>query len=328
MLDRIVVALAGIYPKETYSQFLQLFSNDKRFVIKRIETSKEYEALTDANCIILRCFKASKEDILRNPNLKLICRWGVGFDSVDIEAAGESGVYVCNTPSANAHAVSEHAIALMLALAHNIVRHTLSLREGVWSKSLFEKQSITLKDKTIGLIGGGSIGRQVAEKVGVFGAKVIYNDVARLSQSTEQEFAMTFVPLEELLRKSDIVSIHVPLTKDNHHMIDKEQFDMMKPGAIVINTARGGLINEKALLDAIDKGHLLGAGIDCTEVEPLEKDNPLMRYANVIITPHVGGTSSDIGNSIIPMIEKNVRKLATGEPFEYVVNQQYIKAEC
>jgi len=320
MKKTFIAALAGVYPAGTLERFQQLFSDNGNIVVTLVDTAEKYKALTAADCMVLRVFRAERKDIERISGLKMICRWGVGFDSVDIAAAGEHGIAVCNTPGANAHAVSEHTVMLMLALGHNVMRHTYSLRDGIWSKSIYTQQSITLKDKLVGLIGGGNISRQVAEKVQSFGAKVQYSDINRLPEDVEVRLNMRYVGLNELLKTSDIVSLHIPLTDETRHMIGREQFEMMKPGAYLVNTARGGLINERDMLEFVQNGRLAGVGLDCTENEPIEKEHALFQYPNVIITPHVAGTSSDIGDTIIPMIESNIRKLYSGEPLDYVVN--------
>jgi len=321
MKKTFIAALAGAYPAGTLERFQQLFSDNENIVFMLADTVEKYEALTAADCMILRVFRAERKDIERISGLKMICRWGVGFDSVDIAAAGEHGIAVCNTPGANAHAVSEHTVMLMLALGHNVMRHTYSLRDGIWSKSIYTQQSITLKDKLVGLIGGGNISRQVAEKVQSFGARVQYSDINRLPEDVEAKLNMRYAGLNELLKTSDIVSLHIPLTDETRHMIGREQFEMMKPGAYLVNTARGGLINERDMLEFVQNGRLAGVGLDCTENEPIEKEHALFQYPNVIITPHVAGTSSDIGDAIIPMIESNIRKLYSGEPLDYVVNE-------
>lgn len=320
MKKAFIVALVGTYPAGTLERFQQLLSENENITIVRVDTAEKYEKLTAADCMILRVFRAERKDIERISGLKMICRWGVGFDSVDIAAAREHGIAVCNTPGANAHAVSEHTVMLMLALGHNVMRHTYSIRDGIWSKSLYTQQSTTLKGKLVGLVGCGNISRQVAEHVQSFGAKVQYYDINRLSEDMESKINMRYVDLNELLKTSDILSLHVPLTDQTRYMIGKEQFEMMKLGAYLVNTARGGLINERDMLKFVQNGHLAGVGLDCTENEPIEKEHALLQYPNVIITPHVAGTSSDIGDSIIPMIESNIRKLYAGEPLDYVVN--------
>lgn len=325
MSQKMVVALVGKYPVGTEDEILSQLQSSY-VEIRPITTHDQYKALTDADCIILRNFHALEEDMNRNQNLKMICRWGTGFDTVDIEAAGKRGIVVCNTPGANAYAVSEHTIMLMLAVYHNLLRHTFSIRDGRWSKTDYIQQSFTLKNKIVGLIGGGNIGRQVAKRLKAFGALVQYYDVFRLSEQMERDYCMKFVTLEELLMTSDIISLHIPLLDSNYHMIGKKEIDLMKPNSVLINTARGGLVDEDALVQAIAETKLAGAGLDCVENEPLNKDSDLFKFHNIIVTPHVAGTSVDIGETIIPMIVSNIKNLLNHKPAIYVVNKEYLKS--
>ena len=314
------IVLAGTYPKGTLEGFKERLSGEDVEIVA-VDNPEAYAAMTDANIIILRVFKAYKDTIERNKNLKAICRWGAGVDSVDVEFATSRGIYVTNAPGANAYAVSDLAVLLMLAVGRNLLFHENTIQSGKWSKGMFVDNAITLNAKTVGLIGGGNIGRQVARKVQAFGARVQYFDVFRLKPEMEAEFNMKFVSLDELLKTSDVVSIHVPLTEENRHMINAEKIAMMKDGAIVINAARGGLIDDKALAKAIDEGHLMGAGLDCVEDEPLPAGHPLLGHPNIILTPHIGGTVSDMGASMIPMIGDNLKRFLHGEKLLYTVNE-------
>ena len=174
------VILAGTYPAHTFEK-LRAMLPEEEFELKAVDTPEAYDAMTDAEFMILRIFKAPRPVIERNPNLKMILRWGAGFDSVDIQAAGEHGVCVTNTPAANAGAVSELAVLLMLAVGRKLLCHTESLAKGEWSKNTFLNGSFCLNGKTLGVIGAGNIGRQVARKAQAFGAVTNYYDPFRLS---------------------------------------------------------------------------------------------------------------------------------------------------
>lgn len=317
------VVIAGKYPIGTLEAFKKQLPED-RFELRLIEDLEVYNSLEDAECIVLRIFKATEEVIEKNRDLKMICRWGAGYDTVDIKAAGRRGVLVTNTPGANAYSVSEVTILLMLAVGHKLLEHVKCMQNGVWSKLLFEGSTVTLNNKLVGLIGCGNIGRQVAQKVQVFGARTQYTDMVRLDEETEKRLNMTYVSLEELLRTSDVVSLHVPLTEKTRHMIDTRSIAMMKQGSIIINTARGGLVDEAALVEAVCSGHLRGAGIDCVEQEPLLPENPILSCPNIIVTPHIGGTASDIADIMIPMISEDIRRLADGKEVLHVVNREYL----
>lgn len=319
------VVLAGNYPEHTYEKLRELLPLD-RFELEAVDTQDKYDAMTDAEILILRIFKAPEAVIVRNPELKMIMRWGAGFDSVDVEAAGKRGILVTNTPGANANAVSELAVMLMLAVGRKLLCHTESLKSGIWSKNTFLNSSFCLNGKTVGLVGGGNIGRQVADKVRAFGANVLYYDAFRLSETMEKAHGMTYVSLETLLKTSDVISLHVPLLESTHHMIGAEEIQKMKNGAIIINTARGGLIDDAALAEAVRSGKLAGAGLDGVEHEPLNVDDDLLRDPKIVVTPHVGGGTADIGDVIMPMLAKDIMDYADGREVEHVVNRNYLTA--
>ena len=263
---------------------------------------------------------APRAVIERNQNLKMIMRWGAGFDSVDIEAASEHGVIVTNTPGANANAVSELAVMFMLAVNRRILCHVDNLRNGVWSKNTYLNESFCLSNKLVGIIGGGNIGRQVAAKVQAFGAKVQYYDVFRLSREMEQKYGMEYATLDDIIETSDIISLHIPLSDETRHIIGKDEIAHMKGGAVIINTARGGLVDDKALAEAVRSGKLAGAGLDGVEEEPLSKESELLHIPNIIVTPHIGGGTADLGDVIIPMLVEDIQNFAHGSKILHVVN--------
>ena len=315
------IALAGKYTPEAVEAFRTALAGED-CEIAVVNTPEAYAALTDADAMVLRVFKAYKADIERMPDLKLICRWGVGVDSVDVPFASSRGIMVTNTPGANAYAVAELAVTLMLAVGRNLMFHNKSIQSGVWSRTMFTDNAVSLNGKKVGIIGGGNIGRQVARRVHAFGATVQYYDVFRLSPEMEKEFDMTFTDLDELLKTSDVVTIHVPLLDSNHHMLNADKIALMKKGAILINTARGGLVDDKALLAAIDEGRLMGAGLDCVEDDPLPAGHPLLNHPNIVITPHVGGNTSDLATVMVPMIADNLKKFLHGEKPRFIVNEK------
>ena len=320
------VILAGQYPAHTF-ETLQELLKDLPVTLKAVDTPEAYEAMTDAEIMILRIFKAPEAVIARNPKLKMIMRWGAGFDSVDIEAAGKRGILVTNTPGANADAVSELAVLLMLAVGRKLLCHTSCLRKGVWSKNDFINSSFTLVNKTVGILGAGNIGRKVAQRVQAFGAKTVYYDPFRLSEEREKAFNLKYMPLDELLPVADIITLHLPLTDDTKHLIDGAAIEKMKPGAIVINTARCGLVDDCALFQAVQSGKLLGAGLDGVEREPLQPDDELFTNDNIVVTPHVGGGTADIGEAIMPMLVEDIRLLLAGDQPRFVVNRQFLPAQ-
>jgi D-3-phosphoglycerate dehydrogenase len=320
---KLKVVLAGNYPAGTFEKLAMALPQEK-FLLAIADTVEKFEAVTDADILILRTFGAAEDVMACNKNLKMIMRWGAGYDSVDIREAGARGILVTNTPGANAYAVSELAVLLMLAVGRRLFCHNDSLKAGQWSKNTFLDKSFSLNNKLVGIIGGGNIGRQVAQKVQVFGATVQYYDPFRLPESTEQVLNMAYVSLEQLIATSDIVTLHVPLTEENRHMIGKEQIDAMKTDAILINVARGGLVDDDALLAAVQSGHLLGAGIDCVEHEPLPMGHPMLENPNIIITPHIGGGTCDLATAIIPMLVEDIISFAEKKTVAHVVNGLFL----
>ncbi|MBQ3345717.1 MAG: hypothetical protein IJG39_01360, partial [Synergistaceae bacterium] len=226
---------------------------------------------------------------------------------------------------ANAGAVSELAVLLMLAVGRKLMCHEDSLRRGEWSKNTYINSSYTLNNKVVGIVGAGNIGRQVARKVQAFGATTQYYDPYRLKPEMEEDFKLKFTSLDEVLRTSDLITLHVPLTDENQHMIDAERIAGMKDGAIIINTARGGLIDDHALAEAVKSGKLSGAGLDGVEREPLQPDDELLNTPNIIVTPHIGGGTADIGDVIMPMLADDIIDFANGKEVRHVVNKQYLK---
>lgn len=319
------VCLAGAYPAGTYESIVEALPADT-FEVVKADTQEKMEAVTDADVIILRILKMAKESFAHFTNLKMVMRWGVGYDSVDIEEAGLRGVLVCNTPGANAYAVADLAVALMLNVGRNIFGYYDNIRKNQWDRNAFST-NLSLNGKTVGLIGGGNIGRQVAKRVQAFGSKVCYYDAFRLPEAMEQEAGLTYCELDELIRCSDVISLHVPLLDSTRHIIGAEQLAMMKPNTVVINTARGGLIDDAALAEALKNGTIGGAGLDCVEEEEGKTTEALLEMPNVIITPHIGGSASDLGSAIIPMLVENIVLLQAEKPVKYIVNQQYLKAE-
>lgn len=319
------VAIVGTYPAGTFEKFKNYFAEKPEIEVVEVDTQEKFDALTEADAIVLRILKMPKEVVARITGLKMIMRWGAGFDSVDIEEAGKHGIYVCNTPGANAYAVAELTVALMLAVGRKLICHDRAIHQGEWSKNSFLNQTRTLNNKVVGIIGGGNIGRQVAARVQAFGSIVQYYDPFRLPEEMEEKLHMKYVGLEELIRTSDVITLHVPLMDSTRHMIGEKEIEKMKNGAILINVARGGLMDDEAVVKAVNSGKLSGAGIDCVEEEPTKPGNPILENPNIIVTPHVGGGSADISDVMFPMITGNIELLAIGKELKYVVNKQYLE---
>lgn len=297
--------------------------------VETVANESEFDRLADVEYVILRVLAMKRATIEAMPRLKLIQRWGVGFDKVDIAAAGERGVHVVIAPGANATPVSELALLLMLALYRNLVKLHNGMVQGRWEKEKFIDNSFMIKGKTVGLIGCGAIGRQVAKKVRAFGAEVVYYDAFRLPETTEQELGLTYRELDEVLASADIVSLHLPLLDSTRGMIGQREIALMKPGAVLINTARGGIVDTAALAEALAGKRIAGAGLDVFDSEPLAADSPLRALDNVVLTPHVGGNTADMSMDMVDICLENIFAVRDGRPLspKVLVNRQYLKKD-
>ena len=223
-------------------------------------------------------------------NLKAICKHGVGTDNIDIKAATKRGIPVMRTPRANFESVAEHTFALILSLIRKIPTEDKRIRNGIFDKKSFDGQE--LLGKTLGLIGFGLIGRRLTELVAPFKMKVIVYHRACTDEALPQ-YISKVKSTEEVFSQADIVSLHCPLSSQTKHLINKQTIDQMKESVYIINTARGGIINEKDLLQALKEKRIRGAALDVFEAEPPAVDNPLLKMDNVIFTPHIGGSSDN-----------------------------------
>ena len=247
------------------------------------------ELVRDVDAIIVRSKpKVTRRVIEAAPKLKVIGRAGVGLDNIDLEAAKERGIKVVNSPRASSRSVAELAVGLMFAVARKIAFADRKMGEGVWAKK--QCMGIELEGKTVGVIGFGRIGYEVAKIANALGMNVLLYDPYP-NEERAKEVGGKFVSLEELLKESDIVTLHVPLTESTRHLINEERLRLMKPTAILINAARGAVVDTEALVKALQEGWIAGAGLDVFEEEPLPADHPLTKLDNVVLTPHIGAST-------------------------------------
>ena len=275
------------------------------FLMRREMLKKEIQ---DCDVLIVRSrTKVTREIIESGKHLKLVARAGSGLDNIDLKAAEERGIAVINTPEASADSVAELTIGLMVALARKMILADSSMKQGKWLKK--ELMGFLLKGKKLGLIGLGNIGLRVARIAKAMGMKILVTKRVPPSPELLKSLEAEFLPLDELLRQSDIVSIHVPLSKETRNMIDAEEIGKMKDGAFLINTSRGEIVNEKALLNALRSGKLGGAALDVYSVEPPE-NLELIKQPNVICTPHIGAQTVEAQREAsIRLAEKIIRFL-------------------
>jgi len=239
-------------------------------------------------------FKHGPEFYAQAPKLKLVQTLSAGYNTYDLDAARAAGVPICNNGGANATAVSEHAVMLMLAVSRRLIWQHDGVVSGRWRGNDFNSTKLyELEDKTLGIVGLGNIGKKVARRAKAFDMKINYYDVNRLTADQEDALGVRFVLFPELLRTSDIVSLHVPLDKSTHNLIGQKELAMMKPTAILINTCRGPVVDEDALYDALNNEVIMAAGLDVMVEEPPKPDHRLFTLKNAIFSPHAAGPTWD-----------------------------------
>ena len=269
--------ISELCPKELDLRFLYPVKNGKK---------GDFE---DADYILASICKIGKPEMDRTKNLKLIHVPATGYNHVDIAYAKEKGIPVCNSAGENASTTAEFTIALMLACMRRLSMIDRRCKQGEWHSWTWRHDSYELRGKTVGIVGGGAIGRMVMQRLQGWDCKLIYSDPYRMPEEMEKKLNCEYVSLETLLHESDVVSLHCPLTEQTRGMIGKEQLSWMKPTAILINTARGPIVNSADLAEALKEGRLAGAAVDVFEKEPpLREDHPLLRCPNVVAAPHVG----------------------------------------
>jgi phosphoglycerate dehydrogenase-like enzyme len=227
------------------------------------------------------------------PNLRMIQTGGVGYESMDVEACERRGVPVAITPEGTVVGVSEHTVMLMLAIYKHLADAHNALKQGEWIHQRLRPICLMLQEKRVGIVGLGRIGREVAKRLAGFDVEIVYHDVRRLEAAGEQRLGVRYLRLEELRRTSDIVTLHVFLAEESRHLIGERELRSMKPSAVLINTSRGGVVDEAALYRVLADGHLYGAGIDAWQQEPTPPDNPLLTLPNVLVTPHMATANRD-----------------------------------
>lgn len=275
--------------------------------------------LSQAQYLITAAFPIKRQLLAKAPNVKLIQKTGSGVDNIDLIAAKEMGIIVSSTPGANATSVAEMTIGMILCLYRKLHFLDRETKQGKWMMFEHRPFMFEMKGKTHGIIGIGNIGKEVAKLSKGFGTNIIYYDSNRLSPETEEELSVSYVPLQDLLAKSDIISLHVPLMLETKNMLGEKQLALMKPNAILINVARGNIIDESALAHALKNGLLLGAGLDTFASEPAHKDNPLFELDNVLVTPHIAGGTRDVLKEVLRLSFENIAKIEGGGLPDHII---------
>ncbi len=283
-----------------------------------LESIHEYDGI-----IVRSRTKVTKEVIEKAENLKIIARAGVGVDNIDVDAATDKGIMVVNAPQSTSITVAEHAMGLMLALSRKIAIADASVKAGKWEKSKF--MGMELRNKTLGVIGMGRIGSQVVKRSKAFEMDVIVYD-PYITEEAAKELGVEITTLDDLIQKADVMTIHVPLTPETKGLISKEQLAKMKDHAIILNCARGGIINEADLYEALKERPDMKAGLDVYEDEPLT-DSPLTTLDNVVLTPHIAASTKEAQRDAAIIVAKEVKAVINNETPTNVLNMPIVDSE-
>jgi phosphoglycerate dehydrogenase-like enzyme len=297
-----------------------LTPNGFELMVAEFGTPEFYAAAAQADYYLGLARQMGGEFFRSAPRLKLVQLLSAGYDRVDIEAARKAGVPVSNNGGANAIAVAEHTIMLMLAVLKRVVKFHNDVVAGKWRVGGFDDQRVyELSRKTLGIVGLGNIGKKVARRAAAFDMTVQYYDIARLTEAEEDALGVRFVLLPELLRTSDVVSLHVPLDDSTRHLLGAPELAQMKPGAILINTCRGPVVDETALYQALESGQVAAAGLDVLVEEPPPKDHPLFALPNVTLTPHSAGPTWENWTARFRNGFDNIQRVAAGRAPKWVI---------
>ena len=273
--------------------------------------------LQDADAVILNKTRITAEVMAACPKLKYIGLFATGFNNIDVAYAAAHGITVCNVPGYSTEAVAQHTFALLLGITDRVHEYNETVAQGDWVRSrTFSYFPIPLAElcgKTIGIVGYGAIGRRVGDMARAFGMKVLVHGRRPIPDADVEQ-----VPFEELLRRSDVVTLHCPLNEDSVGMMNAAAFAAMKEGAIFVNTSRGGLVDEQALRAALDSGHLLGAGVDVLQVEPMTEECPLLGAPRLLITPHIAWAGVETRHRLMGVVAENLRHFIAGNPINRV----------
>ena len=293
-------------------------------VVTKLPLEELKKKIEDAEALIVRSgTKVTRDLINSGKNLKVIGRAGVGIDNVDVKAATENGIIVMNSPGANTISTAEHTVALLLALSRKIPHAYLSLKEGKWERKQFK--GVEVYGKVLGIVGLGRIGGEVAKRVQALGMKTIAYDPF-LSPEGAKRWKVELVELRDLLKRADYITVHTPLTEETKHLIGSKEFELVKSGVRIINCARGGIIDENALYEAMRNGKVAGAALDVYEKEPPGK-SPLMELENLVATPHIGAATEEAQRNVAVEVAHQVVDALKGGTLRNALNVPSIDPE-
>lgn len=296
------------------------------FSVKEITYTKRkaawIEALSWADVVLFAPGRFLDNEVLRHAKkVKLMQLWSSGFDKFNIAGATKFGIPVANNGGANASAVAEHTILLILAIAKKLPEAHRRATTGAWSGNSHGMDMTLIYKKKIGIIGFGNIGRLVAKKLLGFEATIQYYDTRRAISTIERDLRATFVPLTQLIKTSDIITLHLHHNKETESILNEEKINIMKPGAVLINVSRAQLVDQKALYEALCSERLRGAGMDVFLKEPTDGNDPMLKLPNIVATPHIAGSTYDTYELVMDRVIENFRRVASGERTKWIVNK-------
>ena len=282
-------------------------------VPKGASPDEQKTLVNDADFLMVYGAPLHDEVLRASENARLVQLLAAGYDRMNLGLMASLEVPCANNGGANSIAVADHAVLLMLALYKQLIHTETSTRGGQWSAPITGTNTFEMADKLVGVLGIGNIGRRVAGRVQGFEARVQYFDIYPLAEEEESALDLSHVSLDELFRTSDILTCHTPLTPQTRHIVNRERLALMKPTAVLINTSRGPVVDEAALIEALQEGRIAGAGLDVFEQEPVAPDNPLLKMDNVVMTPHMAGTTWDTWFRRASFAYENMQRVWNGD---------------
>jgi D-3-phosphoglycerate dehydrogenase len=304
--------------------------------VRRLESGAEVDVITnlspeelvnkikDYDALVIRSGTKVTADVINAAQkLKVIGRAGVGVDNVDVDAATKKGIIVLNAPGGNTISAAEHTIAMMLAVARNIPQSNVALHKGEWNRKKYT--GVEFYNKTLGIVGLGRVGAEVAKRMKAFGMQILAFDPF-VTEAKANELGITMAPLQEVLKNSDFITVHTPLTSETRNIIDEDEFKIMKPGVRIVNCARGGIINEAALAKAVSEGKVAGAAIDVFTKEP-PTGSPLLEQEKIITTPHLGASTAEAQINVALAVADQILAISKGGLPTTAINMPAISPE-
>ncbi|MEM0454184.1 MAG: glyoxylate reductase [Sulfolobales archaeon] len=318
IFNEVIKKLESYYEVEVWDRF----TNPPPDIL--LDKARECDALLTMAGDKITC------DLLRqSKNLRIVSQMIVGFDNVDIECATKLGIYVTNAPGIISEATADFTWALILSVARRVVEADNYVRWGEWERDRAPWHPLMflgtlIYGKTLGIIGLGAIGKAVARRAKGFNMKVLYYDVVKYPEDVVRELGLEYRELDDLLKESDIITIHTPLTKETYHLINEEKLKNVKKGAILINAARGPIVDTEALIKALKDGRLAGAGLDVFEIEPLPQNHPLTMFKNVVLAPHIASATYESRYEMALTAAENLIAFAEGRIPPNLVNKEVV----